>query len=772
MSNPNNNDTARVSATPRPAQGGRGWLDSSLKQELYAQPEGQNRGTNRQTPAANRQTASAPRQAELTGRTEPPRRKAGQQPARRRNGSLPPWVLVVVCLLYDAFLFHIWTEDSFSVGRFLTLVLLSTGFALLTALFATIGRSRKVHKICALVVVIFWAVMYLMEYFIYDSFKNFYTFSGIFTGAGNAGQEDFAARTFDLVVKNIWRILLYALPIVGWFLANRFLRLPRILTRGVRRYLAIAGAILMLVGLFFAAVISPDKRKMGESYDFTAAVHGFGLPMGFTLEAFSGGSAGDFDIEDNTEFTLPPMTEPTGGQQTAPPPATDSNGETLEPTTEPSEPQPPQKPYNMLDIDFDAILAGASSDSVKNVTTYLKSIAPSKTNEMTGMFKGKNLILITAEAFSGDFIDEKLTPTLYRMMTKGIRFTDYYQPAWGGSTSSGEFSVLTGIDPARGVSSIQRTINRNWDVTIGNILKDQGYFTRAYHDHNYDYYDRNKTHENLGYEKFIGLGNGMEEGVTRVWPESDKEMIDFTVPQYINNQPFSVYYMTVSGHGAYSWMGNKQSSRHKDEVADLPYSDTVKAYIACNLEVEYAMQSLIEQLEAAGIADDTVIVITADHYPYCLTKSDAWYTDKDYLSEYFGYTVKDCFGQDRNALIIWSGCLEDKNLVVDTPTFSLDIVPTLCNLFGVEYDSRLYCGRDVFSDQEPLVFWPNHSWKTDKGQWDASKSSGTEFTPAEGVEVTEEYLNQIRKTVSNKIKYSYQILDMDYFKLVFENVKQ
>ena len=34
----------------------------------------------------------------------------------------------------------------------------------------------------------------------------------------------------------------------------------------------------------------------------------------------------------------------------------------------------------------------------------------------------------------------------------------------------------------------------------------------------------------------------MEAGVQDVWPQSDLEMFDFTVPQYINQQPFSVYY--------------------------------------------------------------------------------------------------------------------------------------------------------------------------------------------------------------------------------------
>ena len=689
-----------------------------------------------------------------------------KRPTRRRSGPLPPWVLVFGSLLFYAFFFHVWTEDRFSVGRFLTLTVLTLAFAFLFALLGTVSKRRKYQKIFALVTVAFWGVMFLAEYFILDSFHNFYTIEGMLTGAGNAGQEDFKDRTTGLIFKNLWRIALFALPVIAWFVANRRLKMRRILTRGVRRYLAGAGAILLVVGLLFASVISPDSKRMGSEYNFSDAVHGFGLPMGFTLDLFKGsGGSGEFEIEDSKFVPTEPIqmnSKPTNPDPQ--PPQTDTNGETLPPET--TEPPQPVYTYQMMDLDFDKLIANSSDDTVVNISKYLSSLTPSKTNEMTGMFKGKNLILITAEAFSKEFISPELTPTLYRMMTKGIQFTDYYQPAWGGSTSSGEFSVMTGIEPARGVKSITETIGRNMDVTIGNKLKDLGYFTRAYHNHDYTYYDRNKTHENLGYEKFIGVGNGME--VTKVWPESDLEMIDFTVPQYIDQQPFSVYYMTVSGHGAYTWGGNRQSARHKDDVQDLPYSELVKGYYACNLELELAMKSLIEQLEAAGIADDTLIVLTADHYPYCLEKSDAWGADKDYLSEYFGYTVENCVQRDHNCLIMWSGCLEDKNLVVDTPTFSLDIVPTLCNLFGVEWDSRLYSGRDVFSDATPLVFWPDHSWKTDKGTWIAAKSSGTEFTPADGAEVTDEYLNGIRRSVSNKLNYAYSVLGLDYFKLLLE----
>ena len=39
---------------------------------------------------------------------------------------------------------------------------------------------------------------------------------------------------------------------------------------------------------------------------------------------------------------------------------------------------------------------------------------------------------------------------------------------------------------------------------------------------------------------------------TKLWPNSDLEMIDVTVDDYINNDKFLAYYMTVSGHLNYT----------------------------------------------------------------------------------------------------------------------------------------------------------------------------------------------------------------------------
>ena len=420
--------------------------------------------------------------------------------------------------------------------------------------------------------------------------------------------------------------------------------------------------------------------------------------------------------------------------------------------------------YNKLNLDFDAMLEAADSDALRSVCEYIQNQTPSRKNEMTGLFAGKNLILITAQNFSPYVIDPERTPTLYRLATQGIEFTDYYQPAWGGAAHTGEFSILTGLVPADGTQSIKETIGKDMRFTLGNQLQNRGYFSRAWcNQFTYDYADRNQTHENLGYKKFIGIGNGLEERLTRQWPYSDREMIDATITEYLDRQPFSVYYMTCSGIGIYKTMGNKMAEIHWDEVEDLPYSDTVKGYLAANMEVEYALRDLVAALEDAGIADETVIVLSSSEYPYALEKDEDYGNFEDYLGELYGKPVENCFERDHSALIIWSGCLEGKHYKVTTPTSSLDILPTLSNLFGLEYDSRLFVGRDVFSDQEPLVFWPDGSWKTDKYSYNQDTRV---YSSADGTDITYDYAMEHHHAVEDKISFSKTVLETDLYALL------
>lgn len=651
---------------------------------------------------------------------------------------IPVWLFTVVAVLWCESLLHLWTVDTVNLPRYLTLVCFALGFGGILGLIFGFFSGKKWGKWVSVGVMALVTVLYIVEYFVTDAYVSFMGLGTLLGGAKGVA-TDFADVVLALVARDFWRILVFLLPVFAYALLAAPVKTGWRLQGTAAA--ATAAAYALAFGLVFG--LGTDAARLTTDYNLDSAIHCFGLNVGMALDLSRGSGSGDAQGDFVVLETEPPVSEqiPTESQ-------------------EPDETEPVVYEPNVMDFDFAQLAAEESNSRVAAVHRYVNTVSPTLKNEYTGLFKGKNLIIIAAESFSGDVIDPELTPTLYRLANEGIRFTDFYQPMWGGSTSSGEFSILTGLVSASGTNSIKEGRQQDLFLSIGKQLQKEGYYSQAFHNHLYTFYDRNKTHTYYGYDSFMGMHNGMEAGVREVWPESDREMMDFTVPLYIEQQPFSVYYMTVSGHARYTTDGNAMSRKNIDAVQNLPYSDKVKAYYACQLELEYAMESLVGQLEEAGIADDTVIVLTADHYPYALEKSATWDNQKDYVEELYGYKPKNNAERDHNALILWSGCLEGKGIVVDTPTYSLDILPTLSNLFGVEYDSRLLVGRDVFSEAEPLVLWYDSTWKTDKGLYDPGTGK---FTPAEGVSVEDGYVERIKALVQNKIHYSWEVQQTDYF---------
>lgn len=657
---------------------------------------------------------------------------------------VPFWILPLLMALLCEVLLHIWTMEYFVPGRFAAIAAFSLGFGGILALLCSLLPAGA-GKWAAVVISLLLVVLYIGEYLINDAFQIFMAMGTVQAGAGGV-VSTYLSVVFSAIAKNWWRILLLLLPVA----------LYAVFGKGEKASWAVRGSLLAgavvayLAAFWIVDAVAVDREKLKDSYNFDSAVRSFGLNTALWLEVVSdphvAGSELEFEI---VETTQPPV------GTTVPDP---SEG------TEETQPTQPPVVYgeHTLGLDFGALAEAEENRNVAALHSYLASLTPAKENAYTGLFAGKNLIFITAEAFTGVFIDPELTPTLYRLATQGIQFTDYYQPLWGASTTGGEYSNLVGQVPADG-SCMREAIQQDLFMTIGNQLQALGYSSAAFHNNHHTYYDRHETHTYLGYDYFMGYGNGIEEGVSLNWPQSDLEMIDYTVPLYIGKQPFSVYYMSVSGHSNYSREGNDMSRKNYDKVAHLDCSEAVKCYIAANLELENALTSLLAQLEEAGILDDTVIVVAADHYPYGLKPSSTWDSDEDYLEELFGQKVND-FVRDQNTLIIWSGAIEDMDIVVEDPVYSLDILPTLSNLFGVEYDSRLFVGRDVFSEEDALVMWPiSGSWKTDKGSYLAATG---EFIPAEGVQVDEGYVERIKTTIRNKLKYSKGIAYCDYFDYV------
>lgn len=409
--------------------------------------------------------------------------------------------------------------------------------------------------------------------------------------------------------------------------------------------------------------------------------------------------------------------------------------------------------YNTTDIDFDKLINDETDDKIKSMHVYFKNTAPSNKNEYTGMFKDKNLIFITAEAFDTIAIDEKLTPTLYKIANNSFIFKNYYQPLYPVSTSDGEYMNLNSLIPKEGVWSFKQTSKISMPYGIGNMFNKEGYVSYGFHNHNYNYYDRQKSHKNIGL-KYYGCGNGLEKKMNcKHWPNSDKEMIDATTSYYIDNDKFMTYYMTVSGHLNYNFSGNNMAYRNKNKVKNLKYSTAIKAYLATQIELDKSIEKLLQVLEEKGKLNDTLIVIAPDHYPYGLTTKQ--------MNEISTIDRNDKFEKFHTTLIMYNPNIE--KTVVDKVISSLDILPTIYNLYGLTFDSRLLMGRDIFSNNEHIVILSDRSWITDKGKYN---SVTKEFTSTTNEEIEEDYIDRINMIVNQRYGISSLIIDNNYYKKI------
>lgn len=633
-------------------------------------------------------------------------------------------------------------NKMFQEGLFLT-VLFSIPLGIVFYLFSTMSNER--NNMRTAIIITFMLTFVFGAQFIY--YKIFSTFLSVYSFIGASAAMQFWKEVIRAIGKGIIPFAFILLPFFALiFIGKKFACLFISSERNMKLKAAVIAVIVQTLTLLIVNNSSSgdmsSKFLYRDTFIIDVSVERFGL---LTTEKL------DFI---NLYKTINSFSSDVKYSEIAS--NDDNNAYAVEQTETEDEIkhdriQEIKEPvYNMMNIDFDSLIESEKDPEIKEMHEYFRSVAPSNKNDYTGKFKGKNLILITAEGFSPYALNKELTPTLYKMYEEGYKFNNFYNPLWAVSTSDGEYVACTGLIPKAGIWSFYQSSQNYMPFCMGNQMKKLGYKTFAYHNHYFDYYKRNKSHPNMGYA-YKGLGNGLD--VTETWPESDLEMIELTAPEFINEQPFHTYYMTVSGHLQYTFEGNCMAKKNMDAVKNLSYSENAKAYLACNIEFDKAMESLVKKLDDAGIADDTVIAISPDHYPYGLEEPE--------ISELAGHDIDMDFEINKSIFILWSKGIE--SVTVDEPCSSLDIIPTLSNLMGIEFDSRLLMGRDIFSHKEPLVVFSNRSWITEKAMYN---SETKEAISINGFKADDEYKKHISDEVRNKFKYSALILEKDYYRRI------
>lgn len=673
-------------------------------------------------------------------------------------------ILFILIVLYYELIFHGYhfgMTDGYLANTVLFSIIAGCFLSIVTSLF-----PRPVNRSLAVIFTILLALIFIIQFLYHAVFNNYISFWGTLQYSSQAMDN------FDTILLNIKQhagmMLLLVLPvIIVPFLVWKVFDFRR---RTWRNTLFLTAAAIGGYGISIFLLSIQDSRPYNayEMYQYYTSVdmtvERLGVCEALAIDLREG--IADSLGRDNGLYLIQGSTDPATGKNSAQTSTSlsDISDSTKDPTAEddhkPStEDNRTASGPNCMDIDFAQIAAESDSEGVSSLCDYFSSLTPTNKNEYTDMFQNYNVIWITAEGFSGYALNSDLYPTLSMMAEEGFVFENYYSPLWYGSTLGGEYANLMGSMPKNGgylsLSHAAQSGN-SFAFSMGNQLKGLGYHTYAFHNNTNTYYDRNISHPALGYT-FIANGSGLEPQLNQyenaIWPQSDLVMIQDTFDTYSKEEPYHLYYLTVSGHVIYNFSENAMSYKHMDITENLPYSETTRAYLACQYELELAMSELIDELKENGQYDNTLIVLAGDHVPY---------NNMDVLDELAGYELEDTFEAYKSSLIIWSGSMEEP-VRIDKVCSSIDILPTVSNLLGLEYDSRLIIGQDILSDSEGLVMFADRSFMTDTFSY---RSSGGEVLCTGEDEISEEILSEWKRFVANKFTAADGITEYNFYQYV------
>jgi lipoteichoic acid synthase len=394
-----------------------------------------------------------------------------------------------------------------------------------------------------------------------------------------------------------------------------------------------------------------------------------------------------------------------------------------------------------------------SNETIRGIDEYLMNRTITPKNEYTGIFKDKNLVYIMVEAFDFMAIDEKLTPTLYKLTQDGFYFDHFFSPQYSCATGESEFIGLTSLVPRTGICSPNTYVNNTYNTSIFNLFNNAGYFSSSYHNYSDKFYQRTELHQNLGSTYFYN-NDDLDIKTLKGWP-SDVNLMEEAFKIYGQSDKFFSYIITSSTHFPYD-LDSTLGNRYLDEISsiypDLPLN--VQRYKSKAMELDKSIETLIRLLDEQGILEDTVLILYGDHFPLK--------TEKQIFLDYGDPYNNRARGFNINILpmIIYNSEVQGDQRSTISSTF--DLVPTIANLFDLDYDPRLYFGIDMFdTNQERVVPYASLNWNNQYGSY--SVSSAKFFPFDENDTMSSEEIVRISKIIKQNSDISYRILKNDYF---------
>ncbi|NLL44246.1 MAG: sulfatase-like hydrolase/transferase [Mollicutes bacterium] len=394
-------------------------------------------------------------------------------------------------------------------------------------------------------------------------------------------------------------------------------------------------------------------------------------------------------------------------------------------------------------------------ENAKMFREYYESLSnENKVNKYTNIFKGYNIITIHAESIQQFVMGTKInglevTPNLNRLTKEGLYFSNFYAQESVGTSSDSEFTFNTSLLP----SSTGTVFINYWDreyVTIPKLLKEQDYYCFSMHGNNGTFWNRNVVHKSLGYDDYfyykkdfiidevIGLGlsdkSFFKQAIPKIQKISEEHPKFYgTMIMLTNHTPFSDIVEKNLVDFDVDWKYEKiNEETGEKEIVSAPYLEDTKLgnYLKSVHYADQAIGQFINDLDEAGLLENTVIVIYGDHDAK-LKKSEFIrfynydpYTDSILSEDDPNYKEIDFYEYELNRkvpLIIWTKNQKVKGEVTKVMGM-YDIMPTLGNMFG--FKNKYALGYDIFSVKDNIVVFPSGNWLTDKMYYNFQKEEG------------------------------------------------
>ena len=408
---------------------------------------------------------------------------------------------------------------------------------------------------------------------------------------------------------------------------------------------------------------------------------------------------------------------------------------------------------------WEELAAGEKNAKYAQLHNYYMTREITPRNDYTGMFSGKNLIVVMMESVNDLLLYPEYFPNFNKIYSEGWSFENNYSPRNSCSTANNEMSGMTSLFTVLSTCTANTYKNNVYPQSIFNLFNMIGYKTTSYHDFDETYYYRKTIHPNMGVSSYydaralgIKLRSEYEE-----WP-SDVELITNASKIFLNDresdQPFLSWLVTVSPHQPYG-IDSVLSNVYKDYFDQTDHPKSLKRYLSKLKVMDDSIGELLRILEENGELEDTVIVAYADHYPYGLTQNT--------INDALPYDVSQNLEIDKTPFVIYNASMTGQKF--SEYTTYMNILPTIANLFDLDYDPRLYAGQDLFSETyDNRAIFADGSWQSELGFYDATNGK---ISYNSDIHYTSEEIKEINKIINNKIKMSNLAITSNYFNYLY-----